>query len=388
MQKDFHFYAIYSLCRATGMLHSAAQKVSYSSQFVDDAIYGHIIEFKDGGWYEQILTAWNFGTSDTEQIQNSFELLNNESIQNKILVPFHFIPGNTNEPYSTSFRERMICRENSVIANEMLDHVIELSAENSLHLLGIGLHSFADTWAHQNFSGQFTGLDDNSVNKISNAQFSDKKPCPIKGIYAVPLETGHGQAGNAPDLPYAEWSYDHEYLKANIFQNNSDRFLSASEAIYFKLLKFKNTDHGKVFFSTNTILWKDLEDELYKLFQNNNSEDTEERCRFWEEKLADDFLGFGKTIVHYNNREWFYQAINVVGEHPDKTIFGKFSDLCARLMSALNNKPLRTRSQTKDIYQRLDGFENSSWKLHNDSAAYLRFYILTELLSKHGIYCA
>lgn len=402
MQIDFHFFTVYTLCRSTGMNHDSAYKVSYSSQFVDDAIYGHIIEFKNGGFYEQVLTAWDFGVNDFLQIQKSFELFDSEDVQNKILVPFHFIPGNINEFNSSSFREKMICRENSGMANEFIDHVISLDAPNTLHLLGIALHSYADTWAHQNFSGQFTGLKEygkESVNKIENAFFSDKTPCPVNNLYMNFLEAGHGQAGHAPDLPYAEWKYYHCYLDKIVLQRNWERFLSASKAIYYKLIDYKKTSHGVIYFDDIQIPWENIEEKLLRQFQIKDTLDN--RCKSWKKLLIDDYFEFGPSDLDYDNRKWFYEAIKVVGQHNTSGLTILTRNLIEfflyniitpinRLIhsSSIRFEEPKKRKKTTDIYERLDGFENSCWKLHNDAAAYLRFYTLNILLPKHGIYCA
>ena len=52
MQKDFHYATVYVLCRLAGMKSKYAKKVAYSSQQVDDAVYGHalnliMVEFLD-----------------------------------------------------------------------------------------------------------------------------------------------------------------------------------------------------------------------------------------------------------------------------------------------------------------------------------------------------
>ncbi len=69
-------------------------------------------------------------------------------------VPFHFLPANCLLPEGDGEEEdfilRITCRPNSNIAKDMVSECIRLSkAPQALYRLGITMHVYADTWAHQ-----------------------------------------------------------------------------------------------------------------------------------------------------------------------------------------------------------------------------------------------
>ena len=102
MQKDFHFYAIYVLCRCNGMSPENSKKVAYASQHTDDAKYDHPLDFENGGRFQQVLSAHKFIHPDVFSLNTQY----------RIYAPFHFIPGNQ----GNRFQERMVCRQDSEIA--------------------------------------------------------------------------------------------------------------------------------------------------------------------------------------------------------------------------------------------------------------------------------
>ncbi len=80
-------------------------------------------------------------------------------------------------------------------------------SDYSLHRLGITMHVYADTWAHQGFAGI-----NNKVNEANNIYINGKKDMKItnrlKNFFissALPL--GHGAVLSHPDQPYLKWSY-------------------------------------------------------------------------------------------------------------------------------------------------------------------------------------
>ncbi|MFC1885891.1 DUF6765 family protein [Thermodesulfobacteriota bacterium] len=113
MHLDFHFYAIYVLCRCNGMSPENSKKVAYASQYTDDATYGHEIEFENGGRFQQAISA------------------------------------------------HIVLRENMDIAQDMVREVAGLrNKPYILHRLGIVLHLYADTWSHRDSSGMGSELNE------------------------------------------------------------------------------------------------------------------------------------------------------------------------------------------------------------------------------------
>jgi hypothetical protein len=118
MQKDFHFYTIYVLCRGAGIKPDLARTIAYASQYVDDAKFGEAISFANGGRFQQEMTAHELIAADTLKPETQY----------RIFSAFHFLPGNAqNLPRVSSpepkFRERTICTPGSSVSQELLEHV-------------------------------------------------------------------------------------------------------------------------------------------------------------------------------------------------------------------------------------------------------------------------
>ena len=140
MQRDMHYYGTYAMARAAGLAPNACQIIATAAEFVDDNGDKEVIEFPDGGRLDFVPTAHH--TTDIENIDRHDQRL--------VWVPFHFIPGNEGR----SMSERLLCRKDSEIAREMIDHNLSLADKTfGLHLAGITAHVYADTFSHYGFSG-------------------------------------------------------------------------------------------------------------------------------------------------------------------------------------------------------------------------------------------
>lgn len=130
--------------------------------------------------------------------------------------PFHFIPGDPARaaPRRDSGRHPAVCTANSARAKEVL--VAALRTRNP-YRIGIALHSFADTWAHQNFVG-------------ARDRFN-RRGGPIPPV-------GHAQFGREPDDFGAEW-VDSRLEPPHDRANNAERFMDAARLIYKYLATFR-----------------------------------------------------------------------------------------------------------------------------------------------------
>ncbi len=149
MQIDFHHAVTYVLSRLAGFPHGEAVIIAYSAQYVDDAQNTGTIRFDNGLTYEHI--------ASSHAVVDQHNLWNHEDYQ--VWVPFHFLPGNNGLPagkgQELSFEQRLLCQPNSYVATDMCRAAFETKGQpNSLHRLGITTHVFADTFAHQRFSGE------------------------------------------------------------------------------------------------------------------------------------------------------------------------------------------------------------------------------------------
>jgi hypothetical protein len=108
-------------------------------------------------------------------------------------------------------------RPNSAPAKALL--VAALKTKD-LHRIGLALHTFSDTWAHQNFTAR-----DEAWNRLDA---SSRLPAP-----------GHAQAGVAPDLWTEVWD-DARLVHPRVV--NQIRFADAARKVYRYLCTFRGKD--------------------------------------------------------------------------------------------------------------------------------------------------
>jgi hypothetical protein len=137
--------------------------------------------------------------------------------------------------------------------------------------MGIALHTFADTWAHQNFTAH-----DEAWNRLDS---SNPLPSP-----------GHAHAGRAPDSWQETWA-DPRLVEPQIV--NEVRFRDAARKIYRYLCVFR----GKEFRDEETV-----EEELATLMSASRYRQTS------EERMLDFVVSLG--LEPYQPNLWRDQALD------------------------------------------------------------------------------
>ena len=166
MQIDFHHAVTYVCARLAGFDHPQAATIAYAAQYVDDATNSGVIRFDNGMQFQRISSAHKL-----------FDYRNFQNLANyQVWIPFHFLPGNAGLPADQSpgddWVEKLICRANSPIAQAMVrESIQQRDAPCGLHRLGITMHVYADTWAHQGFVGV-----NHRVNEARNLVDGDGQP--------------------------------------------------------------------------------------------------------------------------------------------------------------------------------------------------------------------
>ena len=263
MQLDMHYYATYAMARAAGIEPDDARIIATSAQFVDDNVARSHVTFRDGSRIDQEATA-----------HHPIDLSNRDDRdQRRVWVPFHFIPGNEGDSYT----ERLKCRMDSPIVQELRDHHLTYADRGfALHLLGITAHVYADTFSHYGFSGVSS-----RGNKVDNSSFrfheeveeADDATAPlspqmrnhvtekadrffrdrgdhggllinVKSWFAEELSgaLGHGSVATLPDRPYLVWSFDYERPDAvaggRSIRNNPVTYLAGCGALHDMFRRF------------------------------------------------------------------------------------------------------------------------------------------------------
>jgi hypothetical protein len=225
MNIDFHYGIVYVISRLAGLSVKEAEIVAHSCQYVDDATTNGVLNFEGGESYERFASAHEM--LDYKNLIDDQDRL--------VWAPFHFLPGGVGE----SLEEKAICRPDSEIAREMMRRAIEGKLyDNSLHRLGISLHVYVDTWAHQGFSGiksKLNNVKSLSGNDHSHEQWLEKLRKYVlevaeqaqSNFLDVASKLGHGAALHFPDMPWAKWEYTNGHDK-KIFRENLPDFVVAA----------------------------------------------------------------------------------------------------------------------------------------------------------------
>ncbi len=189
MDIEFHYYTNYIIALAAGFSNDAAYKIAYSAQLLDDNTTEHIITLQNGKIY-------------TNQISQTYNITLPVKQLYRIYQNFHFLPGdNPLLPYQTT--------PNSHNAKRMIAAAM---ASNNPYLIGIASHAFADTWAHQNFSGRF--------DQMNAAQGFPEILIP---------NIGHADFREQPDIVGLIWHDSRHDLQIN----NCQRFIEAAQHLYY-----------------------------------------------------------------------------------------------------------------------------------------------------------
>ncbi len=219
MNREFHYYVIWYLASKAGFTANESSVIAISSQMVDDAKLPWSIEqihaASDGS--ERRISDGSFLTEVTQNY-----VFWDRNIAKDIYIPFHFIPGN---PEACAFA-RSDKLHNPLAVSPDSDNaralLIEALSTGNLYRIGIALHAYADTWAHQNFTG---------TRENFNALELNSRIASVKLAASMLPAVGHLQAGVIPDLPEARW-YDSRLNPDRAHIDNTARFLGAARMIY------------------------------------------------------------------------------------------------------------------------------------------------------------
>lgn len=273
MDITFHYYTVFFLCLRAGFDHSDSQTIAVSSQLVDNNILVYNIKTKEGVYETQ--PTQNYGFRDPWYTRNVF-------------LPFHFFPGDKSLAASKrtdGSPPPRVCTANSGKLKVLL---IESLKSGNLYRIGIALHTFADSYAHQNFSG---------IEDEANA---------VGPVSLVP-PVGHAQVLQEPDQYSTVWT-DPRLKDPRI--NNKDRFLAAAGKIY----RYLCINTNKSFDDEALVL-----DELTTIFEDSPFEKK-------RQEVILDFQIFA-DIPKYENAFWLKKACSIDVPMEDETLFKGYNKL-------------------------------------------------------------
>lgn len=351
MQIDFHHGVTYVAARLAGFEHQAASTIAYCAQYVDDAINDGLIRFDNGALFSRISSAHKM-----LDYRNFQELANQ-----RVWIPFHFLPGNdglkAGEDPDGKFINKLICRPNSDVAQQMVRECIQQRhTAYALHRLGITMHVYVDTWAHQGFAGV-----NHRVNEAKKLLDANGKPDynlmdKLQNYFvseALPL--GHGAVLSHPDKPFLSWAYingrDEEILR-----NNPKDFLEAADQMCKAMQRYLagNPD------ATVPGLPEPDKTLIATMLRNITDNSGSVRHQQWLDAIAQGKFSFGQANVTYTPKgkdSWKHLALDT-------------EDIVER---------------KNEIFPYHPSFITSDWKLFHDALQSHHFYIVHDLLPKYGI---
>lgn len=347
MQIDFHHAVTYVAARLAGFPHDDADIIAYAAQYVDDATCSGPIKFDNQAMYKRISSAHK--TIDPVNLDPIEDLL--------VWMPFHFLPGNgganPGDDPKGSFIRKLVTLPDSPVAQEMVQAaVLDAAKPYALHRLGITMHVYADTWAHQGFAGVLHKINDvDGFDEIGDSKVFEKG---LGGFInrvvekaAPPL--GHGKANIFPDMPFLSWKYKNGHGE-EVTRNNTDIFCEAADGICKAMQRYrgqKATGIGKKDMAT-----------IRKMFLDLKLKDGLDRHDVWCKAIADGAFTFGTAKIAYSEDgrdSWKAQALGTSRDFP--------------------------------VFPYNDSFLKSNWKLFHDALQLHRITVSHDILPMFGI-CA
>jgi hypothetical protein len=290
-----------------------------------------------------------------------------------VWLPFHFLPGNGGRPAGDNpdgtFIRKIVCRPGSPVARQMIDACIaDRNQVYGLHRLGVTMHVYADTWAHQGFAGVCHKINDITLvdeKEQPDASFEDR----LKDFFGdlrdraasrfvgdvMPL--GHGAALSDPDQPYLTWRYRDS--DGNIIErNNTDIFIQAAHEMS-KAMQCFQAGNPEANVPGLTIAQRD---KLGHWLSDIREENGDGRHSRWLDLIARGEFGFPAVKIAYKAKgtgSWKHQALGTA----------------------------RKKDAKSEVFPYSASFLTSDWKLFHDALQAHRFTVINSILPQYGI-CA
>jgi hypothetical protein len=271
MDKEFHFYITYIIAQRSGFSDEDSYTIAYASQYTDDNTVRYSISGGDPDPFKTYISQ----TIDITQPQATLM---------RIYPTFHFMPGADQDLFAPS-----ACRHDgklhllNTIPNGTNGKTVlqDALASGNLYRIGVTVHMYTDTFAHQNFLGF-----DDSFNSL---------------ITLSPLNIGHAEAGHKPDWPAAQWD-DRRLVPSLARVDNKTRFLKAVQYTYSLLNQSGPPDQNDV----NQLL-ADVSQAVGQTDNNN----------LLSSKRIKQYKKLIRNMKDYDKYEWLNQAIEEKQPAPD-----------------------------------------------------------------------
>lgn len=229
MDINFHYFAVKTLALAAGFAEGEAQTIATFSEFADDYnliayikcnnIPDYIKNDRNCDLYvpPEILTNFNPAmTGFSDYIDYGY--LSTERAQKFTVSPFHFVP----QSYSVCGDKHArtvpaTIGDGSLISGLLLnakERYWDSGGITALMRIGLHLHTFADTYAHQLFTGYDSWANEvNVTDVLDNNDGSNITGAIVETLHRNLPPLGHAQASHAPDLTYVSFAMKYRKSK-------------------------------------------------------------------------------------------------------------------------------------------------------------------------------
>jgi hypothetical protein len=312
MQFDMHYYGTFAMAYAAGLDVADAAIVATSAQLVDDNNLTSLHRLQSGEAVMGVATAHHPVNAGLRELG-----IGGQNDDRLIWVPFHFLPGNE----GATFEERLVCRKNSAVAQQMVNYYTDAQTINShrthgLHLMGIAAHVYSDTFSHYGFSGIMSPLNsvdvaaifvDSQHGKSILSYIADK----AKDFYerftaavAGAVNLGHGSVATYPDRPYLKWGYT-QVDGQKLVRDNPATFLEACEALHGVFRRFAVVYYGPAHAARAD--YSSIRATVQKVLATEA--DVDGRIAAWTDALAKGQLGEKVDCPKYSDSAWIDELL-------------------------------------------------------------------------------
>lgn len=259
MNISFHYFTVKTLCYFANLPEGRAQNIAFYSQLVDDFNLSNLmpgdpiyVAAKPPQFFlDHNLAApmkeknrWVFYPATTGiNTMQTVRTLMNQLHQKYTIIPFHFIP---QAPFTRIKGEDIDIRcaqtepGTPCLMNTLLDEFFDAGETNDIKL-GLMLHVYADTYAHQKFSGRWGN---ENYSKIISAIDTSKTPNKevgqeVKKYYILPA-VGHAELGHVPDAFALKFTANFTAKKEKYDRDNMPTFLLCAKRIWSMLRQYNH----------------------------------------------------------------------------------------------------------------------------------------------------
>jgi len=327
MDINFHYFTVKTLARYAGFPESEAQRIAEFSEYIDDFNWITCLDCKnippfikddpDCDLYMGSILTLNFNFNPAMTGFSSYIdllFLTAKRTQRFTVSPFHFIPRRVDSISDHSRTTPAIVGDGSLISDMLTKARNSLQNETEdrmicLKRIGMYLHTFADTYAHQLFSGyrswandvEISNVIDNGAKKdITNAVMQSVRERNKQGAEngIIPM-IGHALAGHTPDLTnvsftmkYKRDENDNERSLVHTRSNTSEFLIAARN-----ILNYLRSCRGEGNVTEGD--WEALADKIRSVFLISYNENTKIQTfiKNWKGKFPEIEYDFNKADI-------------------------------------------------------------------------------------------